>query len=322
MNLDTICFFKEYNIKSSSTAYKYALISVFLWSTVASAFKISLQYLSPTLLVFYSSFFSLIILFVIIIYQKKISLIKTYIKNNFLLIFILGLINPFLYYLVLFKAYDLLPAQEAQAINYSWALMLAFLSVPFLKQKLRLIDVIAGFICYFGVIVIATKGNPLCLDFSNVEGLFYALLSTVLWSFYWIFSVKAKIDPVVGLFCNFLFALPLILIYVIFTVGFSIPSLNGILGSLYIGLFEMGLTFLFWLKAMQSAINTSKITNLIFMSPFLSLIFIYFILNEKISFSTIQGLGLIVCGLILVAIFDKTKRKEGKRIISKKMKNT
>ena len=72
---------------------------------------------------------------------------------------------------------------------------------------------------------------------------------------------------------------------------------------------------------MQSAINTSKITNLIFISPFLSLIFIYFILNEQIYLSTIQGLGLIITGLILVAIFDKKKRKEGKRIISKKLKN-
>ena len=32
-----------------------------------------------------------------------------------------GLLNPCLYYLVLFKAYELLPAQQAQALNYSWA---------------------------------------------------------------------------------------------------------------------------------------------------------------------------------------------------------
>lgn len=294
---------------------------MFLWSTVASAFKLSLEYLSPSALVLYSSLFSLLILFIVLVYQKKVHLVKDYIKKNFLLVFILGLINPFLYYLVLFKAYSLLPAQEAQAINYSWALMLEFLSVPFLKQKLRLIDVLAGFICYFGVVVIATKGSPLSLDFSNIEGLFYALLSTVLWSFYWIFSTKAKIDPVVGLFCNFLISAPIICIYYICTEDFKVPALNGILGALYIGLFEMGITFLFWLKAMQSAINTSKITNLIFISPFLSLIFIYFILNEQIYLSTIQGLGLIITGLILVAIFDKKKRKEGKRIISKKLKN-
>ena len=32
----------------------------------------------------------------------------------------MGLFNPFLYYLVLFKAYDLLEAQEAGTLNYIW----------------------------------------------------------------------------------------------------------------------------------------------------------------------------------------------------------
>lgn len=308
-------------IQSSTIAYKYALISVFLWSTVATAFKISLNYLDVISLVMYSSFSSLIILFVIIVFQNKLFLIKDYIKKNFFLVFILGLINPFLYYLVLFKAYDLLPAQEAQAINYSWALMLAFLSVPFLKQKLRIIDILAGLVCYFGVVVIATKGEPLSLNFSNLEGLFYAILSTVLWSFYWIFSTKSKIDPVVALFCNFLFAMPMIVIYFYFTNEFEVPRIEGILGAIYIGLFEMGLTFLFWLKAMQNTTDTSKITNLIFISPFLSLIFIYFILGEKIELSTIKGLVLIIIGLVLVAIFDSKKMKEAKKVVNKKFKN-
>ena len=84
--------------------------------------------------------------------------------------------------MVLFKAYDALPAQEAQAINYTWALMLTFLSVIFLKQKLTINDIIAGIICYFGVLIIASKGSPFSLDFSNIQGVTLALLSTILWS--------------------------------------------------------------------------------------------------------------------------------------------
>lgn len=211
----------------------------------------------------------------------------------------LGSINPFLYYLVLFKAYDLLPAQEAQAINYTWALMLAFLSVPLLKQKLTFGDIIAGIICYFGVLIISTKGDPFALNFSNLEGVGLALLSTILWSFYWIFNTKSKSDPVVGLFSNFLFALPLITIYLYFTQGIKIPDIKAILAASYVGLFEMGITFLFWLKAMQTAKDTAKIANLIFISPFLSLILIYFILNEPIYMSTLFGLSFIIIGLVI-----------------------
>ncbi len=286
-------------VKSDTNAYKYALISVFLWSTVATAFKYSLQYLSPEQLVLYASLTSLLILFIILIIQKKLDQVLSYIRKNSILILTLGAINPFLYYLVLFKAYDLLPAQEAQAINYTWALMLAYLSVPFLKQKLKFTDIIAGIICYFGVLIISTKGEPFSLNFSNLDGVLLGLLSTVLWALYWIFNTKSKADPVVSLFCNFLFATPLIIVYYLVTQPIVIPNITGVLGAIYVGLFEMGITFLFWLKAMQNATNTSKIANLIFISPFISLIFIYFILNEKIYISTLFGLSFIILGLII-----------------------
>jgi len=297
-------------VKSDTHAYKYALISVFLWSTVATAFKYSLQYLSPEELVLYASMTSLIILFLILAIQNKLNQVFSYIKENSILILVLGAINPFLYYLVLFKAYDLLPAQEAQAINYTWALMLAYLSVPFLRQKLRFVDIVAGIICYFGVLIISTKGEPFSLNFSNIDGVLLALLSTILWALYWIFNTKSKADPVVSLFCNFLFASPLIIVYYLLTQPIVFPETTGLLGAIYVGLFEMGITFLFWLKAMQNAENTSKIANLIFISPFVSLIFIYFILGEKIYMSTLFGLGFIIVGLV----FQTSKRFSKKEV--------
>lgn len=177
--------------------------------------------------------------------------------------------------------------------------MLAFLSVVFLKQKLTLSDIIAGIICYFGVLIIATKGEPFSLNFSNIEGVFLALLSTVLWSMYWIVNTKSKAEPIIGLFSNFLMSLPLIIIYYLFTQPLVLPSLEGFLAASYVGLFEMGLTFLFWLKAMQSATSTSKIANLIFISPFISLVFIYFFVGEEIYISTVVGLTTIIFGLII-----------------------
>ena len=290
---------KGCDIKSNSKAYKFALLAIFLWSTVATAFKISLEFLTPEMLVLLASIASTIVLFIILLYEKRLNLVKTHIKSNFKLTLMMGVLNPFLYYLVLFKAYDLLPAQEAQAINYTWALMLAYLAVPFLKQKLTLSDIVAGIICYFGVLIISTRGEPFSLNFSNLYGVGLALFSTVLWAMYWIFNTKSKAYPEVGLFANFLIALPFIICYLYFTDGFFIPELKGIIAASYVGIFEMGITFMLWLKAMQYTTSTSKIANLIFISPFLSLIFIYFILGEKIYLSTLFGLGLIILGLVI-----------------------
>ena len=285
-----------YNTKLS---YRYALLSVFLWSTVASAFKLTLNYLNPIELVFYSSISSTICIYFILVYLKQTQYIFNYIKQNLLKIILLGFLNPFLYYLILFKAYSLLLVQEAQAINYTWALTLAFLSVPILKHKLTFRDIIAGFICYGGVLIISTKGDIFGLNFSNIEGVSYALFSTVIWALYWLFNIKKTTKPIVALFSNFLLSLPFITIYFYYTQDtISIPSLYGILGSIYIGFFEMGITFVLWLNAMSYAKNTANISNLIFISPFFSFIFIYFLLDEKILLSTIIGLIMIIFGLL------------------------
>lgn len=286
-------------VKNQKQAYKFALISVFLWSTVATAFKISLTFLSPLELLFYSSLSSLFILGIIVIYQKKVTQTLLHVKSQFRLVLILGAINPFIYYLVLFKAYEVLPAQEAQAINYTWALMFAYMGVVFLKQKLSKADVLAGFICYFGVLVIATKGDPLSLDFSSLYGVFLALFSTIIWSLYWIFNTKSKVDGVVGLFANFFIGVVLMSIYIAFIGGINLPNFQASLGAIYVGFFEMGITFVFWLKAVSLTSNLSKISNLIFLSPFLSLVFIYFFVGEEILISTIVALFFIISGLII-----------------------
>lgn len=118
--------------------YLYAFIAVINWSTVASAFKISLRYMDFIHLLFFSSITSIIILFLVLLVQNKIKLLKEYSKKDYLSSILLGFLNSFLYYTVLFKAYSLLPAQEAQPLNYTWPIMLVLFSIPLLKQKIKL----------------------------------------------------------------------------------------------------------------------------------------------------------------------------------------
>ena len=285
--------------KNQSKAYLFAFLSVFLWSTVASAFKLSLHYLNATQLLFYASSVSLILLFCVISYQKKWLLFKRYSIKIYWHLSLLGVINPFTYYLVLFHAYELLPAQEVQPINYTWALMLSYLSVMILKHQISVYDILAGFICYFGVFVISTHGELLSFSFTDLNGIGLALFSTVLWSLYWIYTTKLNVDPLIGLFVNFLVGVPCIVGYMFMqNIAFT-GDVYGLLGAFYVGLFEMGITFILWLQAMRYSTNTAKIANLIFLSPFLSLLFIAYFLKEEILPSTFIGLILIIAGLLV-----------------------
>ncbi|SEA60068.1 Permease of the drug/metabolite transporter (DMT) superfamily [Desulfuromusa kysingii] len=275
----------------------YGLCAVLLWSTVATAFKLSLQHFTPIELLLYSGSFSTLLLAAILRYQGKFHLVFQCTRREYQLSILLGLLSPFLYYLILFKAYDLLPAQQAQPLNYTWAITLSLLAVPLLKQKIGWQQWLALLISYCGVIVISTEGRPFSLQFTDPFGVALALISTIVWSLYWILNTRDKRDPVVGLFVNFLCSFPFVLGYYLFTTEIRVPPLHGLIGAAYVGTFEMGICFVFWLMAMKLTSSAARISNLIFLSPFLSLIFIYFLLGEKILPATFIGLLFIVTGL-------------------------
>jgi len=289
---------------AEKSAYMYALGAVFLWSSVATAFKFSLVHLTPTQLLVIASGVSLLVLGALLGWQGKIILFRSLPKKYILAMLFLGAVNPFAYYLVLFQAYALLPAQEAQALNYTWALTLAYLSAFILKQKLHPRQIVAGIICYTGVLVIATQGDVLGLSFGNLAGVGLALASTFLWAFYWIYSTKWGLDPLVGLFLNFSSGFALVLCWAWAKGALVVMPWQGVLGAVYVGVFEMGVAFFLWLQAMQKTTQTATIANLIFLSPFLSLVFIGMVLKEAILSSTLVGLGLIVMGLL----FQKAKK--------------
>ncbi len=288
-----------YKKANERLALYFALAAVAMWSTVATAFKVALQYMPPSQLVFYAAMFSLVLLAVVVSYYKRWSDLRHWSGKQWLYSCSLGMMNPCLYYLLLFQAYDRLPAQEAQAINYSWAIMLALLSVPFLKHKLSSRDMFAGVICYIGVLVIATRGQVFLLEFTDQVGVLLALLSTFVWSMSWILGAKDSRDPVLGLMMNFAFAVPALGLINLYQGNVYLPVWQGIMAAGYVGVFEMGLAFVCWLQAMRLTSHASSIGNLIFLSPFISLILIYLILGEEIYISTVFGLLMILVGVFL-----------------------
>ena len=280
-------------------AYLYATVVVLIWSTVASAFKISLSYIEPIHLLFYASIVSIIALFSIILFQNKIALLRRYSTGDLAKSALLGFLNPFLYYVVLFRAYSLLPAQQAVSLNYTWAIQLVILSIPLLRQKIGIRSVIAIIVGYLGVLIIATQGDFTSLHIVNAEGTLLALGSAVIWALFWIYNIKDKRDAVIKLFLNFLFGFVFVFVYIILSDRFVIPDLAGLAGAIYVGLFEMGITFVLWLQALRLSKTTAQVSNLIYLTPFLSLFIINIVVGERILVSTVIGLIFIIAGIIL-----------------------
>lgn len=280
-------------------AYLYAVSAVLLWSTVASAFKISLLYLDIWQLLFVSSITATTCLLLVLVLQKKQSLLRELKKTDLIKLLGFGILNPFCYYLILFRAYALLPAQVAQVLNYTWAISLMLLSIPILKHKVSRLDLLATLICYGGVIIICFGGSQFPAGSLSLVGIALALGSTLIWAIYWLYKSRHNIDPLLGLFVSFCFSLPFVTLGCFIYSDLLITSRAGLAGGIYVGLFEMGITYILWLLALQHTSSTAKISTLIFLSPFLSLFIIHHVVGEDIAGTTVYGLVMIVCGLLV-----------------------
>ena len=285
-----------------------ASVAVLSWSTVATAFKVALSYLTHFEMLLVASITSLVIFAIVLTVQRRWSAIVALPRQTWGYFALLGLLNPVAYYLVLFKSYDLLPAQIAQPVNYFWPIFLLVLLALFAKQRIPAKKYIGMFISLGGLILISSGGGQM----GNLEispfGLVLGLMSAVLWATYWMVNNRNshKADATIACFMSFLFGSIYLIIGALF-VGVNLNTLPGILSGMYVGAFEMGIPFICFGLAMRLTTNHALINQLCYLSPFLSLFFVSTILGEQIVFTTYIGLSLIVAGIVFNEYLVKSK---------------
>lgn len=292
------------SVKDPVKAVILALIAVLIWSTVASAFKLTLDHMDPATMVFIASIVSLVSIGMASLFNGEWKHIVNCRRKDILQSMLIGLLNPFIYYIVLFGSYDKLPAQIAQSINYSWPVVFTILSILILKQRISMRSISGVIIGFMGVIIVSTKGLSLSGEGVDPLGIILAAGSAIIWAVFWTLNLGSREHGGSRLFFNFLGGSILISLFLLIK-GATVPDFAGWIGATYIGLFEMGITFLIWMKALSLSKDNSKIAMLIYLSPFISLVFINTLTGESILISTVLGLIIIVAGII----FQRTEKK-------------
>lgn len=287
----------------------YAGIAVLSWATVATAFKLSLKYLTHFEMLLVASCTALLLFTLLLTFQQKWALVATLSRRQWGRFALIGLLNPVAYYLVLFKAYALLPAQVAQPINYAWPIVLLILLALFARQPIPRKKYIGMCMSLGGVALISLGSGSLAGASVSVYGLLLAALSAFLWAGYWMVNNKNRlIDSSVALFMSFLFG-TLYLLGGACVVGVNISTLPGILSGMYVGAFEIALPFTFFGLAMRTTTNPALINQLCYLSPFLSLFLIAVVLGEQIVTTTYIGLALIVLGIVFNEYFAAPRQR-------------
>ena len=133
-----------------------------------------------------------------------------------------------------------------------------------------------------GVFIISIRGDPLGFRLSDPVGTVLAIGSSLIWATFWLVNIRDGRDEVVRLLLNFTFGLTFVSLAAFALAGPPSLDRRGTAASAYVGVFEMGVTFVLWMRALSLSQAAARISNLVLLTPFLSLILINFLIGEMI----------------------------------------
>ncbi|WP_290431504.1 DMT family transporter, partial [Paramuribaculum intestinale] len=276
-------------MKASSRAIVLAAVTVLSWSTVATAFKIALASMGVREMISVSVLSAFVVHAVWMTLSRSWGELSRLSAKMWLKFALLGLIAPVSYYFVLFEAYDHLPAQIAQPINYTWPIILSVLIAVIDRRPVSVSGYAAMAVSLAGVALISLGGG---VDGGiSLAGIALAFASALLWALYWIVndSLKSSVSETTSLFLTFFFGTIYLAAMSLLRPLGPIAS-DGLLAGCYIGIFEMGLPFICFGIALRTTDNPALVNQLCYLAPFLSLFFVALFVGETIMPSTYIGL--------------------------------
>lgn len=287
-------------LKSNKKFISYLNLSlcILLWASIPVATKKILVELDNLQMLFYSTILSTIILGILILFQKKTSYLKAYNKKEYGEMFLLGFLGNYLYYIFLYGALARTTASEGFILAYTWPMLVLVLSFVILKEKVTVKKLVGITISFLGIIIITTKGNLLDFNFTSTSGNILAIIGAFVFALFSVLGKKYNFDQTIGVFIYFFSALIFITPTLFIFSQFVWPSSEVLPWIIYNGIFVNGISYIFWFKALENG-ETHIISNLLYLTPFISLIYIAIFLKEKILISSIVGLIVIVSGVLL-----------------------
>lgn len=286
--------------------YIYAGISIFLWSTTATVTKILLSSINSMQILLFGSFFASIYLLIVNIIKGNLKQLKDYRINDYLQIAGIGILGTFLYNLFLYLGINKMQASQAFIINYLWPIMTVIFACFILKEKMTFRKMVAIVLSFIGVIIVTSNGSLLNVEKESIIGALCCVLAAISYGLFSAINKKKNYNNYLSMMLFYMVSFIISLLYILFSKEWFVPESNQLIGLLWIGVFTSATAFTSWAIALEKG-DTAKISNLAYITPFLSLIWTSLVLKEIISIYAIIGLIVIILG-ILIQLKDRDKK--------------
>lgn len=283
-------------------------LCIMLWAAIPVVSKKAMVDIDNIQLLFYSTVLSTLILGLMVLWEKNWKVIKSYKSLDYIHMGSLGVLGNYLYYIFLYGALSRTTASEGFIIAYMWPIFVMLLSFVILRESVTISKLVGITISFVGMLIIATNGNVFTMKFANPYGDFLAICGAFIFALYSVLGKKVEYDNTFSVFIYFLTALILLVPTIILTSGFVMPKTDTWIWIIINGCFVNGISYVFWFKALAYG-KTEIIANLLYLTPFVSLIYISIFLDEKILVSSIIGLIIIITGVVSQYIKGKSKSR-------------
>lgn len=281
------------------SAYFYLFLTILLWPAVPAVAKLVLGELSNLQMLFYTNLIGSVTLLGIVVFQNKLGHFSEYKKADYLKMAGMGFLGIYLYYILLFGSFSLAPAGQANMINYLWPTFVVVFSIILLREKFNYKTVLAILTSFLGALIVFTRADLSNFNSEYSIGYLLAFFAAMAYGLFSVLGKRLPYEKFTSMVVYYISSLTLISLTILMFSNFVVPTrITTILGLLFLGGLANSLGFVFWFKALSLG-QTHKIANIIYINPFLSLIFVYLINNETIPAISILGLVLIVGGILM-----------------------
>ena len=283
-----------------TSAYVAVLATITIWSTASAAIKLLMSDLHPYLVMFYVALFAVAGNLALVVLTGRTERFLSYGRRDLAVFALLGLLGSYGYCMFYYNALDVAPVVVVSVVQYLWPIMTVLWTAVLLKERPGQRAVTGLAMSLAGVMVVATGGDPSVLSLERFTGPLLAAASAVCYGLFSAIGKQRDDDKVCSMAWSFTFFLaftiPTVLVFV--PGGFVLPTAGTLLGLAWMGIACYDIGYILWLYALANG-DTASMSNMTFLTPFLSLVWIRLSLDEPITTSAVAGLVVIIAGIIV-----------------------
>jgi len=289
-----------------------ALLTAIVWGTSFISTKQLLTDLSPFEILFLRFAIGYVALWVLYPKRLKFTDWKTEIS-----IFLAGLSGVTVYFLAENYALTYTYASNVSLLVSVAPLLTGVLAHFFLSDKLKKNFMIGFLVAIIGIALVSFSGTTVLK--LNPKGDLLAVGAALLWAIYSIIiqNVAGKKINILTLTRRIFFYGLVTMIPLMFYLDFSVTKEtllvpSNLLNLLYLGVVSSAICYITWNKAME-ILGAVVASTYIYIIPVVTVIFSFFILDEKITVYMLCGIVLVLSGLILSQEQKRQPRQRGKK---------